>query len=802
MPLGIDVKVDSKQVKDARKEIEVFNRSLTAAQKQSTIELGVGSASNLEETATLLTKIREQVSRIGELSRAATNRGGILRKEQFVEAGDLAKRVQTDLGKWSSEIDKAREALKRLQAEKNQIGRDFMMGRVAPQDMQAKMDRESTIEAEEKAARDRLAYMEKQQARLRPLEDRARQYSDVLSRSGTDPDNQGRELSMKKALGFALAAAGGFSIMSFLSQSRGKYQEFAGHENILAARGLTGVLDGGATAAKLGIDPMEHFALQEQLTRSMGLSGNAKDPRLARMTRNTELFSRYYGLSTSEVAGFGASVYQGSGARGMGASALIALQQQGIEKTRMPETMRLMEGHLRTMSEARRGAGLTEGNVATALALAAAAIREGRPEASAYLKSGNLANTLQNGLQGAGSPAGEIAIFNAIGGFKGPMTFGKIHDMNLLRQGGFMEHPELLGKVLQNMPKGLDRAGRAGWLETMFPQWVNGRSAELFLDLYEKGGLNSLKRTKLGGSDAAAQAAMLKDITANPATSKLVRQALMTQLEIQTGGGIDAIVDPLQTRLLQGSNAALTALAEDIKRLTGGEPVPQGTDFSDSRTGLGNRMMRAGRMAAEAKKLPFYKDMLRVAEKNGVPVELLLSIAHQESNFNPSAVSPKGARGLMQLMPETARQYGVKNPMDPLENIGGAARYLRHLSDKYKGNMTAVIAAYNEGETKFDRAGVGGGDAETRKYLANVGSEVLERTGRSATQVEPWGGLPKVQSRGDQVADEMAAGILKGAVGGLETVLGPVKNLLERIATTLERTNPPAANAQPLPIRR
>lgn len=786
MTLDIGIKVDSKQVRDARKEIEVFNKSLTDAQKRSTIDLGVGTSGDLEETAALLVKIREEVSRMGELSRTATNRGGMLRKEQFVEVGDLAKRVQSDLGKWTGEIDKAREALKRLQAEKVQIGRDFMMGRVAPQDMQAKMDREAVIEGEEKAARDRLAFMEKQQAKLQPLQDRARQYSGVLNNTGTDPDNQGA--GIKKALGFALAAAGGFSVMSFLSQSRGKYQEFVGHEDPLYARGVRGIQEGGSAAAALGIDPMDHYALQEQLTRGMGLSGR----RLDRMSRNTELFAKSYGMSLSEVGSFGASVYQGSGKRDMAASALVAMQQQGIEKTRMPETMRLMEGHLRTMAAARGGVGISEGNVATALALAAAAMREGRPETSAFLKSGNLSNTLQNGLQGAGSSAGEIAIFNAIGGFEGPMTYSKIHEMNLLRQGGFMEHPELLSKVLQNMPKGLDRSGQAGWLESMFPQWVQGKSAEQFLDLYSKGTLTGLKSNKLGGSEAAAQAAMLKELKDNPAFAMKVRMALKTDLQVTTGEGIDALVGPAEEELLGASDLALKPIVAGIKALTSKNGEYDKNDYSGSDQGLSNRVWRRTKMYSDAAKLPFYKQIQTASKKYGVPEELILAVMNQESHFNPRAVSPKGAQGLMQLMPDTAKGYHVKNPLDTGQNIDAGVHYLKDLSDRYKADLPSVVAAYNMGPTKFDKYGLAGGGAETRNYLTNVSSEVMARSGRTD--------LPKVQSRGDQAAEEIAGGLLKGAVYGLETVLGPVKSLLERIATTLERTNNPPT--QPLPIRR
>lgn len=251
MALDIDVRVNSRQIADARKEIEVFNKSLTGTKSRSTIDLGVGSSGDLEETAALLLKIREEVSRMGELSRTATNRGGLLDQKQFIEAGDLAKRVSTDIGKWATEINKARDALKLLTAEKSQIGRDFMMGRVAPGDMNAKMEREGTIDSEIDRARARLDYMEKQQSKLQPLGDRARQYTGNLANTGVEGDGG---TSLKKAMGWALAAAGGFSIMSFLSQSRGKYQEYVGHEDQLYGRGVRDIQGGGSTAAALGVE--------------------------------------------------------------------------------------------------------------------------------------------------------------------------------------------------------------------------------------------------------------------------------------------------------------------------------------------------------------------------------------------------------------------------------------------------------------------------------------------------------------------------------------------------------------------
>jgi soluble lytic murein transglycosylase-like protein len=760
MALAIGIKVDHRQVTEARREVDVFNKSLTDVQQHSNIDLGLGEQGDLNETAALLTRIREEVSRMGELSRTATNRGGLLRKEQFVEAGDLAKRVQTDLGKWTSEIDKARESLKKLLAEKSNIGRDFMMGRVAPDQMQARMEREAAIEGEEKAARERLAYMEKQQAKLQPLQDRARQYSGVLANAGTDPEQQGT--SMKKALGWALAAAGGFSVMSFLSQSRGKYQEYVGHEDQLYARGVRNISAGGGAAAAYGVDPMEHYALQEQLTRSMGLSGK----RLGRMGYNTEMFAKAYGMNTSEVGGFGASLYQTTGSQNLPASTLIAMQQQGIEKTRMPETMKLVEGHLRVMAEARKGAGLTEGSVATALALATAAMREKNPEMAAYLKSGNLTNTLQNGLQGAGSPAGEIAIANAVGMFSGPMTYKKIHEMNMLRQGGFMERPDLMKKLLADMPPGLDRAGKAGWLETKFPEWAKGKTSEQLLTLFdpETGALNGMHKGKLGGNESEALAAMLKQVKDNPAFSKQVRQALKTQLKAQVGEGIDAIVSPIETTALEGSESILNS------------------DFVNTVFKGNEKKIVKEKLSRESTKLPYYKEMLAASKKHGVAVELLLAVAKQESGFDANAVSPKGAMGVMQLMPATAKMLGVKNPMNAGENIDGAAKHLAYLGKKYKWNMQAMLGAYNEGETKYDKYGIAGGGEETRNYVANVRGDFLKRTGRDR--------LPEDETVGQRLSSDMS--------GMVSLSFEAVKGLLERIAKALE--HPANGQAQPLPI--
>ncbi len=100
--------------------------------------------------------------------------------------------------------------------------------------------------------------------------------------------------------------------------------------------------------------------------------------------------------------------------------------------------------------------------------------------------------------------------------------------------------------------------------------------------------------------------------------------------------------------------------------------------------------------------------------------ELVDSVIQVESNYNPYAVSPKGAQGLMQLMPATARRFGVKNSFDPRDNIEGGVRYLKFLKETFKDERLA-IAAYNAGEGAVQRYGNVPPYQETMSYVAKVG---------------------------------------------------------------------------------
>jgi len=91
--------------------------------------------------------------------------------------------------------------------------------------------------------------------------------------------------------------------------------------------------------------------------------------------------------------------------------------------------------------------------------------------------------------------------------------------------------------------------------------------------------------------------------------------------------------------------------------------------------------------------------------RNGIDPLLLYSIMHQESSFKSHAISPKGARGLMQLMPGTAMRYGVTNIFDARQNIEGGARYVRFLLDRFDGDVNLTLAGYNAGEGAVEKYG-------------------------------------------------------------------------------------------------
>ena len=183
------------------------------------------------------------------------------------------------------------------------------------------------------------------------------------------------------------------------------------------------------------------------------------------------------------------------------------------------------------------------------------------------------------------------------------------------------------------------------------------------------------------------------------------------------------------------SKAQLLHMINDIKTQMNNRLLrtlsSDGNETADIRyIGLFDRFILPGVESSKKQQINQKNDVFRVrqdlepiirqaAEAHGVDPALIKSIIKVESNFNPNSTSPKGAMGLMQLMPGTARDLGVRNAYDPAENVMAGAGYLKMLLKRYDGDVNLALAAYNWGmgnlEKRPERM-----PSETKSYVANV----------------------------------------------------------------------------------
>jgi len=135
--------------------------------------------------------------------------------------------------------------------------------------------------------------------------------------------------------------------------------------------------------------------------------------------------------------------------------------------------------------------------------------------------------------------------------------------------------------------------------------------------------------------------------------------------------------------------------------------------------------------------VPFAEFIGEAARAQGIAPELVASVIAVESNFNPRAVSARSARGLMQLMPETAARFGVSDIFDPRQNINAGTRYLKQLLGRYNGNLALALAAYNAGPDKVEQFRAVPPYRETRDYVRRVANKLREASKARAAITPP-----------------------------------------------------------------
>jgi len=170
-----------------------------------------------------------------------------------------------------------------------------------------------------------------------------------------------------------------------------------------------------------------------------------------------------------------------------------------------------------------------------------------------------------------------------------------------------------------------------------------------------------------------------------------------------------ARVDELQSRIAQLAGAP--------------KAPPQGPSFQAAlaqAAGPTATTAAAPVAAAPGGPTPFAAEIEAAAQRHGLDPALLKGLIRQESNFNPTAGSPAGARGLTQLMPATAASLGVTDVTDPAQSIEGGAKYLKQQLDRFGGDVTKALAAYNAGPGAVAKYGGVPPYAETQAYVQKV----------------------------------------------------------------------------------
>ncbi|WP_052269369.1 lytic transglycosylase domain-containing protein [Geobacter anodireducens] len=540
---------------------------------------------------------------------------------------------------------------------------------------------------------------------------------------GGGEEGGGSSLSLGR-LGKAGLALGGLSAgVGFLLNSRKQFQELVDIEAVLATRGA-GYDRGGSP---YGYGPAAEAEMAMALNRSSGYLGNGA-------ARSVQRFARATGTDASVGIGFMGEMYRMTGAdadkQGRFMDVLVSLKENSKDK-RTEEILKLINSNLMTLFSAQGNKALTDSQISGVMATTLAMYNRGGTAGN----SPEMFNTMQGALRfGGGDTVGDLLRWKIMGGNDGPMTADKLLEMQRRQQMGLLD-PAMRDEANRVIGSARSRAEKNILIQRMLPGGIdipaNQQIADAYLDLFGPGG----KLT--GKNDPKQQSKVLRDYI----SGKRLNPAI--QLEVEKLLGVYS-----QTA---GSKISQRHATRETTRATTGENLEEiFGQWEDMTTNTHAGVLNSGLLKDAAKFVnksgadfvagvrghrmdPVF---IQMGKKYNLDPSLLKGIAEVESQFNYKARSPKGAQGIMQLMPQTAKYMGVKDPFNPVQSIEGGAKYLRSLLDRYNGDTDKALAAYNWGPGNVDRSGVMSLPAETRTYLGKVKGAQL-RYGSTEANLDP-----------------------------------------------------------------
>lgn len=268
------------------------------------------------------------------------------------------------------------------------------------------------------------------------------------------------------------------------------------------------------------------------------------------------------------------------------------------------------------------------------------------------------------------------------------------------------------------------RRQRFSGLKKKYATWALGASLAL-------GGIGApLKMVQSQGSGGSAGNGPQESATTMSLDSQMAKDLKAAKsIATQVAGGVAAAVE--------GVEAATTSPLEKVAE------APQKLTIVTEQV----------REEFFKKEVPFGSIIYREAKKNNIRPELIAAVVQAESRFKPTARSGAGAVGLMQLVPRTGRWMGARDLTNPTQNITAGAKYLKYLNERFDGNETKVIAAYNAGEGNVKRFGGVPPFRETRKYVSKVRNYEQEFKNRVESRIADAAGGAEDRVSADRVAE-------------------------------------------------